>query len=109
MSLVLTLKFLQGGTSKYGGSYKPASTSGSFEGVMNNLKLSAVRSQGSIGGKTGSWSAPASAMGSFGVIGADGSGKAEENGQGAGEGTGVAGGDQVAQGKEKEEGDEKRA
>ena len=100
-SLVLTLEFLQGGTSRYGGSYKPATTSGSFEGVMNNLKLSAVRSQASMGGKSGSWSAPASAMGSFGVIGADGSGKE----QGAGEGTGIAGGNEVAQGKEREEGD----
>ena len=72
---------------------------------MNNLKLSAVRGQGSIGGKTGSWSAPASAMGSFGVIGADGPGKGEEKVQEAGEGTGVAGGDQVAQGKEKVEED----
>ncbi|KAG7008327.1 hypothetical protein G7Y79_00006g019470 [Physcia stellaris] len=90
-----------GGTSRYGGSYKPATTSGSFEGVMNNLKLSAVRSQASMGGKSGSWSAPASAMGSFGVIGADGSGKE----QGAGEGTGIAGGNEVAQGKEREEGD----
>ena len=106
---MLILEFLQGGSSKYGGSYKPAPTSGSFEGVMNNLKLSAVRSQGSISGKTGSWSAPASAMGSFGVISADGPGKAEEKVQEAGEGTGVAGGDQVAQGKGKEEGDREEA
>ena len=65
---------MQGGTlkSKSGGAYKSASFENpsagvtTIEGALNDLKL---RSHGS--GKGGSWSAPASAVGSFGVLGAD--------------------------------------
>lgn len=49
---------------------------------MANLKLSAVRSRGSVGGKKGSWSAPASAMGSFGADGVGDVGKGEGKGEG---------------------------
>ena len=45
-----------------GSAYNPASSS--FDGVMQNLRVSAMRSQGSTG-LSGSWSAPPTSVGSF--------------------------------------------